>query len=162
MQKIFCFGLNAASCLILSTVAAAANTLPASAQHRWQNIPPEATSAAGVTLRVLIGRDGASPDVRSKLASIALFHLDAGSGSAWSHNRVGEESFFFLSGHGTLWTDGHQQMVGPGSYVLVRPSTVRSVRADSGEPLDYYAVTAPAWSKKDDVLVAAPAASARH
>lgn len=113
--------------------------------------------APGVALRELIGRGTSAPDSRSSMVSIARFDLTPGHGSAWSHNKVGEEAFLVLAGHGTVWIGEQPRRVGPGDYVLVQPSTVRSVRADRGEALSFYAITSPAWSQSDDVLVAAPA-----
>lgn len=113
-------------------------------------------SAAGVTLRELSGRT-APVGARSDKVSVALFRLEPGKASAWSHNKVGEESFFVLSGEGEVWTDGKVQPVQPGSYIVIQPSTVRSIRATKGVPLEFYAITSPAWSSDDDVLTAAPA-----
>lgn len=109
----------------------------------------------GVRLKELTGR-AAPVGAKSTLGSVALFELDPGHASAWSHNKVGEESFFILTGHGEVWTDGVAHPVGPGDYILVPPATVRSIRASKGEVLRFYAITTPAWSKDDDVLVPAP------
>jgi mannose-6-phosphate isomerase-like protein (cupin superfamily) len=110
----------------------------------------------GVILKELTGRS-APAVARSDKCSVALFHLEPGRASAWSYNKVGEESFFVLKGHGEVWTNGKSHTVGPGSYILVPPSAVRSIRASKGEVLEFYAVTAPAWSQDDDVLTTAPA-----
>lgn len=109
----------------------------------------------GVRLKELTGR--AAPDgAKSQLGSVALFELDPGHASAWSHNKAGEESFFILEGHGEVWTGGVAHPVGPGDYILIPPAVVRSIRASKGEVLKFYAITTPAWSKDDDVLVPAP------
>ena len=116
---------------------------------------PVISAAPGVTLRELSGRT-APAGARSDKVSVALFHLEPGKASPWSHNKEGEESFFVLSGTGEVWTDGRAQTIGPGSYIVIQPATVRSIRASKGMPLDFYAITSPAWSKDDDVLVAPP------
>ncbi|WP_295686268.1 cupin domain-containing protein [uncultured Nevskia sp.] len=87
---------------------------------------------------------------------MALFRLEPGRASAWSHNKVGEESFFILKGKGEVWTGNQAHAVRPGSFILIPPSVVRSIRASKGEALEFYAVTTPAWSSDDDVLVQAP------
>ena len=110
----------------------------------------------GVRLKELTGR-AAPVGAQSLLGSVALFELDPGHASAWSHNKVGEESFFILEGHGEVWTGGTAHPVGPGDYILVPPAVVRSIRASKGELLKFYAITTPSWSKDDDVLVSAPA-----
>ncbi|WP_199097556.1 cupin domain-containing protein [Dyella sp. ASV21] len=117
---------------------------------------PFVTVSPGIRLKELTGR-AAPMEARSALGSVALFELDPGHASAWSHNKVGEESFFILTGHGEVWTGSTPHAVGPGDYILVPPSVVRSIRASKGETLTFYAITTPAWSKDDDVLVNAPA-----
>ncbi|MGO4700706.1 cupin domain-containing protein [Dyella sp. 2RAB6] len=111
--------------------------------------------ADGVRLKELTGR-AAPAGARSTLGSVALFELDPGHASAWSHNKAGEESFFILEGHGEVWTGSVAHAVGPGDYILIPPAVVRSIRASKGETLKFYAITTPAWSKDDDVLVPAP------
>lgn len=114
----------------------------------------------GVRLKELTGR-AAPAGARSTLGSVALFELDPGHASAWSHNKAGEESFFILEGHGEVWTGSVAQAVGPGDYILIPPAVVRSIRASKGEVLKFYAITTPAWSKDDDVLVPAPKGAPR-
>jgi mannose-6-phosphate isomerase-like protein (cupin superfamily) len=137
----------------LASVPAMAQELP-SVLH--SDSLPLITAAPGVTLRELSGRT-APAGARSDKVSVALFYLEPGKASAWSHNKLGEESFFVLSGEGEVWTDGKVQPVKPGSYIVIQPSTVRSIRASKGVPLTFYAITSPAWSSDDDVLTTAPA-----
>ena len=124
------------------------------------NSVPVIHASAGVSLQELTGRT-AAPGARSTQASVALFRLAPGAASAWSHNKVGEESFFVLRGNGEVWTGSQVQAIGPGAFIVIPPATVRSIRASKGEALEYYAITTPAWSKDDDVLVAAPAGAPR-
>src|SRR5476651_1801727 len=90
----------------------------------------------GVILKELTGRSAAGP-AKSDRCSVAYFVLEPGRASAWSYNKVGEESFFILKGHGEVWTDGHAHPVRPGSFILIPPSVVRSVRASMGEVLEF-------------------------
>ena len=130
-------------------------------QVRQQEDQPATTVSPGVVLRELIGRGASAADPRSRLLSVAWFRLEPGRSSAWSHNKRGEEAFLVLAGHGTVWIDSQAQAIGPGSYVLVQPAAVRSVRADRGEAVTFYAITAPAWSRSDDVLVQPPPGAGR-
>ena len=82
-------------------------------------------------LKELTGRTAAG-SARSEKTSVAFFHLDPGCASAWSYNKVGEESFFILKGHGEVWTGDHAQAVRAGSFILVPSGVVRSVRARQG------------------------------
>jgi mannose-6-phosphate isomerase-like protein (cupin superfamily) len=109
----------------------------------------------GVELKELIGRSG-KPGAKTEQASVAFFHLNVGRASAWSYNKVGEESFLVLKGHGEVWMGNKAHAVRPGSFVLVPPGVVRSVRASKGEVLEFYAITTPAWTSADDVLTTAP------
>ena len=111
----------------------------------------------GVILKELTGRSGIA-GARTDRCSVALFHLAPGRASAWSYNKAGEESFFVLRGHGEIRTGGQAQPVGSGSFLLVQPGVVRSIRAARDESLEFYAITAPAWTQDDDVLTTAPAA----
>jgi mannose-6-phosphate isomerase-like protein (cupin superfamily) len=125
------------------------------AVQKTQDVPI-VQSGPGVSFQELTGR-GAHGSSRTVHSSVALFHLAPGRRSQWSHNKIGEESFFVLAGHGTVWIGAAAQPVGPGSFVVVPPDRIRSVQAGAGETLDYYALTTPAWSAEDDVQVAAPA-----
>jgi mannose-6-phosphate isomerase-like protein (cupin superfamily) len=117
---------------------------------------PLITVSPGVELKELIGRSG-KLGAKTDQASVALFHLDAGRASAWSYNQVGEESFLVLKGRGEVWVGNRPHTVRAGSFILVPPSAVRSVRASKGESLEFYAITTPAWTSADDVLTTAPA-----
>jgi mannose-6-phosphate isomerase-like protein (cupin superfamily) len=110
----------------------------------------------GVELKELIGRGG-KPGAKTDQASVALFHLNAGCASAWSYNKMAEESFLVLRGHGKVWVGNRAHAVRPGSFILVPPGVVRSVRAGKGTALEFYAITTPAWTSADDVLTTAPA-----
>lgn len=117
---------------------------------------PLITVSPGVELKELIGRSGIQ-GVKTDQSSVALFHLEPGRASAWSYNKIGEESFVVLKGSGEVWMGNRAHAVRAGSFILVSPSVVRSVRASKGEALEFYAITTPAWTSADDVLTAAPA-----
>jgi mannose-6-phosphate isomerase-like protein (cupin superfamily) len=139
--------------LILALIPLLAAAEPATVLHP-DDLSPIVVSP-GVILKELTGRSAAAP-AKSNRCSVAYFVLEPGRASAWSYNKVGEESFFILKGRGEVWTDGHVQPVRPGSFILIPPNVVRSVRASQGEVLEFYAITAPAWSSEDDVLTTAP------
>lgn len=148
-------GIRSIAILVVLLVSCSANAADLPTVRQQQDLP--ATSAGpGVMLRELIGR-GTALDSRSRLASVAWFRLLPGHASAWSHNRRGEEAFLVLAGTGSVWIGNQSQPVGPGSYILVQPAMIRSIRADREQALEFYAITAPAWSRADDVLVAPPA-----
>ena len=142
--------------LFLALVASVVATEAPVVLHPDELKPIEVTP--GVILRKLTGRT-APEFARTDKCSVALVHLDPGKASAWSYNKIGEESFFILKGHGEVWTGGKAQPVGPGSYILIPPTVVRSIRAALNEELEFYAITSPAWSQDDDVLIAIPPAA---
>ncbi|HWJ34637.1 MAG TPA: cupin domain-containing protein [Steroidobacteraceae bacterium] len=138
---------------MLASLALATNAYSQAALH-----PDDialVTVSPGVELKELTGLSAVA-GARTDRASVALFHLEAGRASAWSYNKVGEESFFVLEGHGEVWTGNRAHSVRPGSFILVPPRVIRSVRASKGEALTFYAITAPAWTSADDVLTTAP------
>jgi mannose-6-phosphate isomerase-like protein (cupin superfamily) len=139
--------------LLFASLPLLAPAEPATVLHPDELAP--ITVSPGVILKELTGRS-APPGAKSGRCSVAYFVLEPGRASAWSYNQVGEESFFILKGHGEIWTGGEAHPVRPGSFILVPPTVVRSVRASQGEVLEFYAVTAPAWSSDDDVLTTAP------
>ncbi len=139
--------------LLLALVPLVADAQTAPVLHPDQ--VPTTTVAPGVLLKELTGRS-AAPGAKSTQASVAFFHLEPGHASAWSYNKVGEESFFVLKGHGAVWTGHKSQPVRPGSFILIPASTVRSIRASRDEALEFYAITTPAWSSADDVATTAP------
>ena len=144
--------------LLLATVSRLAAAETATVRHP-DELPPIAVSP-GVILKELTGRSATGP-MKSDRCSVAYFVLEPGRASAWSFNKVGEESFFILNGHGEVWTGGEAHAVRPGSFILVPATVVRSVRASQGETLEFYAVTAPAWSSDDDVITTAPVGAPR-
>ena len=139
--------------LLLALLPLATNAYSQTALH--PDDIPLITVSPGVQLKELTGRS-AVPGAQTNQASVALFRLEPGRASAWSHNKVGEESFFVLKGHGEVWTGNKAHAVRPGSFILIPPSVVRSIRASKGEALEFYAITTPAWTRDDDVLTTAP------
>ncbi len=138
--------------LAFASVANAAET--AKALH--PDDVPAIVVSPGVILKELTGRS--APDTaKSERCSVAFFHLEPGRASAWSYNKVGEESFFVLKGHGEIWTGSRSQPLRPGSFILIPSNVVRSIRASQGDVLEFYAITSPSWSSDDDVLTTAPA-----
>jgi len=116
---------------------------------------PFITVSPGVQLKELTGLSAVA-GAKSELGSVAYFRLAPGKASHWSHNKIGEESFFVLKGRGEVWIGSQAHEVRPGSFILIPPSAVRSIRASKGETLEYYAITNPSWTREDDVLVDAP------
>jgi mannose-6-phosphate isomerase-like protein (cupin superfamily) len=137
--------------LALIPFVAVAQTATVHHPDELQNIPV----SPGVLLKELTGRT-ASPSARSDKVSVAYFHLEPGRASAWSYNKLGEESFFVLKGRGEIRTGATTQPLRTGSFVVIPPSVVRSIKASADEALEFYAITAPAWSSDDDVLVKPP------
>lgn len=114
---------------------------------------PVLQAGKGVTLRELIGL--AAP-ARSSRYSVALFRVEKGHATAWSYNRKGEESFLVTAGRGAVWLGGRALPVAAGSVVAIPPGVVHSVRAATDAGIEFYAVSAPAFSPDDFVPAPAP------
>jgi predicted cupin superfamily sugar epimerase/mannose-6-phosphate isomerase-like protein (cupin superfamily) len=109
-----------------------------------------AAAPAPLELQEIVGRTAAE---HSERVSVAFFRLQPGAASALSYNHEGEEIFIISGGHGSVLRDGKRIPVTRGSVIDVEASQVRSVRADEQAVLEFYAITAPAWSPSDDVHV---------
>ncbi len=113
---------------------------------------PVIAVAPGVALRELVGRVGPATTTQ---VSVARFALAAGQGTGLSYNRVGEEYFLVIVGRGTAVVAGESISVQAGSVVAL-PSGVRhSLTAAADGALEFYAITAPAFSPDDYVPVPA-------
>jgi hypothetical protein len=118
--------------------------------HRPGTAPVPKAPPPPLELQEIVGRTAAA---HSERVSVAFFRLQPGAASALSFNHEGEEIFIISSGRGGVLRGSTRTAVDRGSVIYVDPSVVRSVRADQGEVLEFYAITAPAWSPADDVHV---------
>jgi len=121
--------------------------------HRPAGAPVAKAPPLALELQEIIGRTAAE---HSDRVSVAFFRLQPGAASALSYNQEGEEIFIVSHGKGSVLRDGVSLPVAAGSVVNVAAASHRSVRADANEVLEFYAITAPAWSPQDDVHVAQP------
>lgn len=104
----------------------------------------------GVELRELVGRVARA---KSDRASVAHFRLAPGQGTGTSYTKVSEEYFLVLTGRGTVMVGEDKSPVKPGTIVVLKPGTRHSLTAASDSPLEFYAITAPAFSPDDYVPV---------
>ena len=111
------------------------------------------TVAPGVELRELIGRVS-----RAKTSdySVARFALAPGKGTGTSYCKIGEEVFLIISGRGTVVVGEEASPVGAGSVVVLKPQVRHSLTAAADSALEFYAITVPAFSPDDYVLVPKP------
>lgn len=105
--------------------------------------------APGVELRELVGRVSKA---KTERLSVARFGLAPGKGTGSSHNKVGEEIFLIISGRGTAVVSGVASPVQAGSVVVLKPGVSHSLTAAADGPLEFYAITAPAFSPDDYVV----------
>jgi predicted cupin superfamily sugar epimerase/mannose-6-phosphate isomerase-like protein (cupin superfamily) len=118
--------------------------------HRKGTLKMPVVTPPPLELLEIVGRTASA---HSERVSVAFFRLQPGAASALSYNHEGEEIFIVSSGRGGVLRGTARTPVSRGSVIYVEPSTVRSVKADEREVLEFYAVTAPAWSPEDDVHV---------
>jgi predicted cupin superfamily sugar epimerase/mannose-6-phosphate isomerase-like protein (cupin superfamily) len=106
--------------------------------------------APGVELRELIGRVS-----RAKTSdySVARFALAPGKGTGTSYCKIGEEVFLIISGRGTVVVGEAASPVVAGSVVVLKPQVRHSLTAAADSTLEFYAITVPAFSPDDYVLV---------
>ena len=107
----------------------------------------------GMLLRELVGR---AATAKSEWNSVARFTLEKGHETQTSHNKVSEETFLVIRGHGQVVLGERAEAVGPGSVVAIPPGVSHSARAGADESLEFYAVEAPAYDPADFVVEPAP------
>jgi predicted cupin superfamily sugar epimerase/mannose-6-phosphate isomerase-like protein (cupin superfamily) len=108
------------------------------------------TVAPGVELRELTGRVARA---KTDDYSIARFTLAAGHGTGTSYNKVGEEVFLILSGRGAVVVGTEASPVVAGSVVVLKPQVRHSLTAAVDSTLEFDAITVPAFSPDDYVLL---------
>jgi predicted cupin superfamily sugar epimerase/mannose-6-phosphate isomerase-like protein (cupin superfamily) len=108
------------------------------------------TVAPGVELRELTGRVARA---KTNDYSIARFTLAPGRGTGTSYNKVGEEVFLILSGRGTVVVGTEASAVIAGSVVVLKPQVRHSLTAAADSTLEFDAITVPAFSPDDYVLL---------
>ena len=84
---------------------------------------------------------------------MARFALAAGKGTGTSYCKVGEEVFLIISGHGTVVLASEATPVAAGSVVVIKPQVKHSLTAAADSALEFYAITVPAFSPDDYVVV---------
>ncbi len=138
---------------ITRPAAVTAKTLPAAAPAPAVFAPESVekiTVAPGVELRELTGRLA-----RSKTSdySIARFTLAPGKGTGTSYNKVSEEVFLIISGSGTVVVGTEASPVKTGMIVVLKPQVQHSLTASADSTLVFDALSVPAFSYDDYVLV---------
>ena len=108
------------------------------------------TVAPGLSLRELTGRLARS---KTNDYSIARFTLAPGKGTGTSYNKVGEEVFLIISGKGTVVVGTESSPVSAGMVVVLKPLVKHSLTAAADSALEFDAITIPAFSPDDYVLV---------
>lgn len=104
--------------------------------------------APGMSLRELVGRTASA---RSTAHSVAHFTLEKGRSTLTSNNRLSEETFLVVRGHGRVIIAGRGEPVGPGSVVSMRAGVVHSLQAAEDEGIEFYAIETPAYRPEDFV-----------
>jgi mannose-6-phosphate isomerase-like protein (cupin superfamily) len=104
-----------------------------------------------VGLRELVGR--VARDARSASLSVAEFSLGRGRATAMSYNRKSEEVLLVASGAGSVRMNGVETAVHAGSTVFVPPRAAHAIAAAADQTLVFYAISAPAFTPDDYVIV---------
>jgi predicted cupin superfamily sugar epimerase/mannose-6-phosphate isomerase-like protein (cupin superfamily) len=134
--------------------ARAAPQANASPQHaiafKADRVPTVAVSP-GIGLQELVGR--VAPDAESMQLSIAQFTLAPGRATATSFNRGSQEVFLIANGAGLVHLDATVTPVGPSSVVFIPAGERHSIEADTRSSLIFFAISAPAFTPEDYVVV---------
>lgn len=132
-----------------TAAAAVTATPPAPTVFAPEAIAP-ITVAPGVVLRELVGRVSAA---KTSDYSVARFALAPGTGTGTSYCKIGEEVFLVISGRGTVVLGTEASPVTAGSILVIKPQVQHSLTAAADSLLEFYAITVPAFSPDDFVMV---------
>lgn len=111
---------------------------------------PAVDMSPGLKLREVVGRVASA---HSERCSVAYFTLEAGRHTATSLNRTAEEYFVITEGTGSVRVGSQEVAVEPGSVVVIPPEAPHSLRAAETAGLHFYAISAPAFTPEDYVVV---------
>ncbi|MBZ0292583.1 MAG: cupin domain-containing protein [Anaerolineae bacterium] len=78
--------------------------------------------------------------------SLAQITLPPGKASAKHYHPVAEESYYILSGHGTLMLGDEIMTLASGDVVAIPANTIHEIRNNTTEDLIFLAVCVPAWT----------------
>jgi uncharacterized protein len=112
---------------------------------------PEVAVAPGLMLQELVGR--VARDARTASLSVARFTLEPGRSSGTSFNHRAKEVFLVTDGTGHVHLGDRVIAVGRDSVIFIPAEVAHSIEADSSTLLSFYAISAPAFSPDDYVLV---------
>jgi predicted cupin superfamily sugar epimerase/mannose-6-phosphate isomerase-like protein (cupin superfamily) len=112
---------------------------------------PVVTMSPGLGLQELVGR--VAPDAQSSKLSVAKFTLAAGQTSATSFNHQSQEVFLVANGTGRVHWDEKVVPIGPSSVVFIPAGQRHSIEADVNGALTFFAISAPAFTLEDYVVV---------
>ena len=112
---------------------------------------PSLSVFAGFRLQELVGRGALLAN--SSTLSIAKFTLSPGRSSATSFNHRSQEVFLVIDGTGEVHLGDKVTPVNAESTVFIPAGQVHSIQAAPNSTLTFYAVSAPAFSLEDYVVV---------
>jgi mannose-6-phosphate isomerase-like protein (cupin superfamily) len=96
-----------------------------------------------------------APLANSSAVSIAKFNLSPGHSSGTSFNRRSQEVFLVIDGTSAVHIGDQEATVNTGSTVFIPAGEVHSIQADPNSTLRFYAISAPAFSPEDYVVLQA-------
>jgi predicted cupin superfamily sugar epimerase/mannose-6-phosphate isomerase-like protein (cupin superfamily) len=111
----------------------------------------EVTVSPGFSLQELVGR--LARDAKTSSLSIAKFTLAPGRTSGTSFNHRAKEVFVVTDGTGRVHLADRVIAVSRDSIVFIPAEVVHSIEADTSTLLSFYAISAPAFTPEDYVLV---------
>jgi uncharacterized protein len=132
-------------------LASAGADVPARAKVFSESDIPAQLASPGVTLKELVGKK--SPLASTPRLSVAQFTLAPGRSSGTSFNHHSQEVFMVLSGSGQVKLQDDATRVGPGSTVFIPAMQPHSIEAGPNDTLVFLAISAPAFTPQDYVLV---------
>ena len=112
-----------------------------------QDIRQPLESPWGEVVYELVGAAPASGN--TTLHSLAHIIIPPGKSSLNHYHKIGEESYYILSGWGRMVIDHHELILTPAQACLIQPGEWHQIINPGEVNLEFLAICAPAWSPGD-------------
>jgi len=63
------------------------------------------------------------------------------------------ETYIIISGHGIITVNNEEEVVSPGSVIVVPKNSAQHIRNSGKKTLEFYCIVSPPWQKDQDVLI---------
>ncbi len=115
--------------------------------NQVEKVPSPIKNPQGETVYELIGNSKVSGNTSRH--SVAVIVMPPGSSSQPHYHKIGEETYYILTGSAKMVIDDHEFDLMPGQACLIQQNERHQIANAGKSNLDFIAVCAPAWTPGD-------------